>query len=144
MRNIAIIGHGGVGKTLLIEAILYRVGATKSKDKIEDGNTVSDFDHEEIKRSISIRTELFTYQWLDSNVNLLDTPGFFDFVREVVAALEVVESSLSVVSATDSLPVRFFTTWNIADKKNLARTIFINKMDKENASFEKVYAELRD
>ncbi|MDD2430126.1 MAG: elongation factor G [Firmicutes bacterium] len=144
IRNVAIIGHGGTGKTLLTEAILYRAGATNRKGNISDGNTVSDFDPEEIKRNTSISTALATCQWKDTKINLLDTPGFFDFVGEVVAALEVVEGSLSVLSATDSLPVGFFTTWKIADEKNLARTIFINKMDKENASFEKVYEELRE
>lgn len=144
IRNVAIIGHGGVGKTLLTEAILYHAGATKRKGTITDGNTVSDFDPEEIKRSISISTALATCEWKNTKINLLDTPGFFDFVGEVVAALHVVEGTLSVISATDQLPVGFFTTWEIAEDKNLARTIFVNKMDKENASFEKVYAELRD
>ncbi|HOL13502.1 MAG TPA: GTP-binding protein, partial [Bacillota bacterium] len=107
-------------------------------------NTVSDYDPEEIKRGTSISTALTTCQWKDTKINLLDTPGFFDFVGEVVAALEVTEGAVSVLSATDSLPVGFFTTWKLADERKLARTIFINKMDKENASFERVYGELRE
>ncbi len=144
IRNVAIIGHGGVGKTLLTEALLYRAGATKRKGSINEGNTVTDFDPEEIKRTISISTALATCEWKETKINLLDTPGFFDFVGEVVAALSVAENTLSVVAAPDQLPVGFFTTWKLAEEKNLARMIFINKMDKENASFEKIYAELRD
>ncbi len=144
IRNVAIIGHGGVGKTLLTEALLYRAGATKRKGSINEGNTVTDFDPEEIKRTISISTALATCEWKETKINLLDTPGFFDFVGEVVAALSVAEGTLSVVAAPDQLPVGFFTTWKLAEEKNLARMIFINKMDKENASFEKIYAELRD
>lgn len=143
IRNVAIIGHGGVGKTLLTEALLYRAGATKRKGSINEGNTVTDFDPEEIKRTISISTALATCEWKDTKINLLDTPGFFDFVGEVVAALSVAEGTLSVVAAPDQLPVGFFTTWKLAEEKNLARMIFINKMDKENASFEKIYSELR-
>ena len=144
IRNVAIIGHGGTGKPMLTEAILFHAGATKRKGSISDGNTVSDYDPEEIKRGTSISTALTTCQWKDTKINLLDTPGFFDFVGEVVAALEVTEGAVSVLSATDSLPVGFFTTWKLADERKLARTIFINKMDKENASFERVYGELRE
>ena len=144
IRNIAIIGHGGTGKTSLTEAILYHAGATKRRGSIAEGNTVSDFDPEEIKRTISISTALATCEWKGTKINLLDTPGFFDFVGEVVAALQVVEGTVSVISATDQLPVGLFTTWKAAAERNLARMIFINKMDKENASFEKVYAELRE
>jgi len=144
IRNIAIIGHGGTGKTLLTEAILYHAGATKRRGSIAEGNTVSDFDPEEIKRTISISTALATCEWKGTKINLLDTPGFFDFVGEVIAALQVAEGTVSVISAADQLPVGLFTTWKAATEKNLARMIFVNKMDKENASFEKVYAELRD
>ena len=144
IRNVAIIGHGGTGKTMLTEAILFHAGATKRKGSISDGNTVSDYDPEEIKRGTSISTALTTCQWKDTKINLLDTPGFFDFVGEVVAALEVTEGAVSVLSATDSLPVGFFTTWKLADERKLARTIFINKMDKETASFERVFGELRE
>jgi elongation factor G len=108
IRNVAIIGHGGTGKTMLTEAILFHAGATKRKGSISDGNTVSDYDPEEIKRGTSISTALTTCQWKDTKINLLDTPGFFDFVGEVVAALEVTEGAVSVLSATDSLPVGFF------------------------------------
>lgn len=144
IRNIAIIGHGGTGKTSLTEAILYHAGATKRRGSIAEGNTVSDFDPEEIKRTISISTALATCEWKGTKINLLDTPGFFDFVGEVIAALQVVEGTVSVISATDQLPVGLFTTWKAAAERNLARMIFVNKMDKENASFEKVYAELRE
>lgn len=127
IRNVAIIGHGGTGKTMLTEAILFHAGATKRKGSISDGNTVSDYDPEEIKRGTSISTALTTCQWKDTKINLLDTPGFFDFVGEVVAALEVTEGAVSVLSATDSLPVGFSQPGNWRMRESLPAPFLLTK-----------------
>lgn len=138
LRNVALIGHGASGKTSLGEALLFRTGAIKRRGSVADGNTVSDFDAEEIKRQVSINTAVLPCIWKDHKLNILDTPGYLDFVGEVVGALHSVEGAVSVVCATAGVEVGTELTWERAANLGLAQLIFVNKMDRENANFAKV------
>ncbi|NLK00919.1 MAG: GTP-binding protein, partial [Clostridia bacterium] len=144
IRNIAIISHGGAGKTTLTEAMLHNAGVTKRVGKVEDGNTVTDYDAEEIGRQISINTSLAPHDWEGCKINILDTPGFADFIADVKSALRVVDGVSMVVSAPDGVEVLTEEYWKLAEKHDLPRTIFINKMDRENADFEGTYEQLKE
>lgn len=135
IRNIGIISHGGAGKTSLTEAILYNTGKITRLGRSEDGSTTTDFDPEEVKRKISINTALAHAQWQDYKINFLDTPGYPDFVAEVLSALKVVDCALLVVCAASGVEVETEKVWNYAQNTNLPRIAFINKMDRENADF---------
>ncbi|MBZ2175198.1 elongation factor G [Schnuerera sp. xch1] len=138
MRNVALIGHGGSGKTTLTEAILYATGVIKRQGRVDDGNTVSDFDKEEITKKFSIGTSAIPVEWNDNKFNFLDTPGYFDFVGEVYGALRASESALIVVDASSGVEVGTEKSWKYATKHNLPKAIFLNKMDKENVDFKKI------
>ncbi|MCL2140061.1 MAG: elongation factor G [Dehalococcoidia bacterium] len=135
MRNVALLSHNSAGKTTLAEAMLYASGTTTRLGKIEAGNTVSDFDPDEIKRHISINLSLLPYEWHDTKVNILDTPGYLDFVGEVKASVRVSESSVILASAASGLEVGTELNWNYSQEVGQSRLIFINKMDRENANF---------
>ena len=142
IRNICLLGHGGDGKTSLNEAMLYLAKATDRLGKTADGNTVSDFDPEEISRGISISTSLSNLEWNKTKINILDTPGYFDFVGEVKQAVSVAGSAVIVVDAKSGLKVGTELSWEYAEK--LPKAFFINKMDDENAKFENVFNALRE
>ncbi|MBV9850538.1 MAG: elongation factor G [Armatimonadetes bacterium] len=137
IRNVALVGHGGAGKTSLTEALLYVSGATERQGRVEDGTTVTDFDAEEVKRRASIHAALAPCEWNGVRINLVDAPGYPDFLGEVAAALKVVEAALFVVSAQNSggTDVGFDAAWDYAERYGLARAIFVNKMDKEHADY---------
>ena len=142
IRNIAFIAHGGSGKTTLAEAMLYNTGATNRLGKVDDGNTVSDFLPEEIKRKISISTSLVPCEYRDHKINILDTPGFADFLGEVRAAVKVADNALVVVSAVAGVEVQTEMFWEEA--QNLPKIVFVNRMDRENANFYKTLDDLKD
>lgn len=142
IRNICLLGHGGDGKTSLNEAMLYLAKATDRLGKTADGNTVSDFDPEEISRGISISTSLSNLEWNKTKINILDTPGYFDFVGEVKQAVSVAGSAVIVVDAKSGLKVGTELSWEYAEK--IPKAFFINKMDDENAKFENVFNALRE
>ncbi|NLW45078.1 MAG: elongation factor G [Syntrophomonadaceae bacterium] len=142
IRNIALIAHGGSGKTTLAEAMLYNTGATTRLGKVDDGNTVSDFLPEEIKRKISISTSLVPCEYRDHKINILDTPGFADFLGEVRAALKVADNALVVVSAVAGVEVQTEMFWEEA--QDLPKIVFVNRMDRENANFYRTLDDLRD
>jgi elongation factor G len=144
LRNIAVIGHGGSGKTSLVEAMLYNAGHTNRLGKVDEGNTVTDFAPEEIKRKISVNTTPAPCEWKDHKINLLDTPGYSDFFGEVIGALRVVDSVLVVVCAVSGVEVQTEIGWQEATKSNLPKIVFINKLDRENANFDNVLQQLRD
>ncbi|HEX3325738.1 MAG TPA: elongation factor G [Actinomycetota bacterium] len=144
IRNIVLVGHGGSGKTSLAEALLFRSGATTRMGKIQDGNTVCDFDEEEIRKGISISTALAPIEWDDHKINVLDTPGYADFVGEMRAAMRVADLAVFVVSAVEGVEVQTQVAWRYADELDLPRIIFINKLDRENASFRRTLDQLRD
>ena len=142
IRNLALVGHGGVGKTSLVETLLFKTGGSSRRGRVEDGNTVSDYDAEEIKRQISISTSIVPCEWKNHKLNILDAPGFFDFEGEVKEALRVAELALVLVSATAGVEVGTEKVWDYAE--DLPKMIFVNKMDQENADFSKVLASLKD
>ena len=143
IRNVAIVGHGGAGTTSLTEALLYRSGAISRMCKVEDGQTTTDFEPEEIKRGVSVSATLAPVEWNDVKINFLDTPGFADFVAEVKGAFRAVDSVLIVVSATSGVQIGTEQCWNLAEEAGLPRLIFVNKMDRENADFDQIMDNLR-
>ncbi len=144
LRNVALVSHGSAGKTMLAEAALNLTGATTRMGKIEDGSTVSDYDEEEIRRKISLSTSLLPVELRDCKVNLLDAPGFTDFVGEVISALSVADGALVVVDAVAGVEVGTEIAWRYAGDFHLPRFVVINKLDRENASFAKAYAAVEE
>lgn len=138
IRNIGVFGHGGEGKTTLTEAMLFNAGLLERLGKVESGNTTTDFDPEEIKRSISINAALAPFEWKGCKINLIDAPGFFDFYGEVAAAMALSDSALIVVGAVSGPVVGAEKAMDMCQKQNKARMMVINQMDRENANFEKV------
>lgn len=144
IRNVGLVGHSGSGKTSLAEAMLYNSGATDRLGKIDDGNTVCDYDPEEIKRKISISTSLAPCEWKNIKINVLDTPGYFDFVGEVKSTLRVVENAVIVTCAVSGVEVGTEQVFKYAKDAGLPCIFFINKMDRENANFNKVLDQIRE
>lgn len=143
VRNVVLLGHSGSGKTTYSEAALYYSGATKRFGKVEDGNTVSDYEAEEIRRKVSINTSVIPVEWQDTKIDFLDTPGYFDFAAEVKLAMNVADTGLIMVSAKSGVEVGTEKAWEYCEEMHLPRIIFINQMDDENADFEKTLADLR-
>jgi elongation factor G len=144
LRNIALVAHGGAGKTMMAEAFLHFTGASTRVGKVEDGTSVSDYDEEEIRRKISLYTSVLPLEYRDHKINLLDAPGFSDFVGEMIAALSVADAAILLVDSVAGVEVGTELAWNYADQFNLPRFVIINKMDRENANFEKTYAMVED
>ena len=144
IRNVALVGHGSSGKTSLAEALLFIAGKTSRQGRVEDGTTVCDFDPEEVKRRISIAVSLASFEHDGHKINLLDCPGYADFLPEVEAALRVADLAVFVVSAVEGVEVQTEAIWKLADAMSLPRMIFVNKEDRERADFERVLAELQD
>ena len=143
VRNVVLLGHSGSGKTTYAEAALYYSGATKRFGKVEDGNTVSDYEAEEIRRKVSINTSVIPVEWQDTKINFLDTPGYFDFAAEVKLAMNVADTGMIMVSAKSGVEVGTEKAWEYCEEMHLPRMFFINQMDDENDDFEKTLAELR-
>lgn len=142
IRNIALLGHGGSGKTSLAEAMLYITGASDRLGKITDGNTVSDFDAEEIKRGFSLSASVMNTMWKDCKINILDTPGYLDFVGETLQSLRVADSAIIVVDGKAGIEVGTELAWNYTDSADLPRAFFINKFDDNDARFARVLDDL--
>lgn len=143
IRNVAFVGHSGAGKTSLVEALLYTAGAIDRVGKVDDGTATADYDPDEVKRKISINTALAPLEWSGRKINILDTPGYPDFVGDVIGALRVVESGLIVLDAVGGVEVGTETGWDYATRRGVARVFFINKMERENADFYRVLEQLR-
>jgi elongation factor G len=143
IHNVAIIAHGGAGKTSVAEALLYRSGAVTRMGKIEDGNTTADFEPEETKRKSSTGMAIAPVEWRERKINFLDTPGYADFVGEVKSALRAAESALVVVCAASGVEVETEKVWRYANELKLPRVVMINKMDRENADFGNVVEDLK-
>ena len=135
IRNIALLGHGGCGKTTLVEAMAYLSRLTTRMGKISDGNTISDYDKEEIKRLFSINTTVVPIIWEDTKINVLDTPGYFGFVGEVEEAVSVADAAVIVVSGKNGIEVGTQKAWDICEKYKIPRMFFVTEMDDDNASF---------
>ena len=144
IRNVLLVGHQGAGKTSLVEALLFTSGATNRLGRIEDGNTICDFEPEEIRRALSVSLSLAPIEWKDHKINLLDAPGYADFILEVEAALKVADLVLLVVSAVEGVEVQHQIVWDLAARDSIPRMVFLNKMDRERASFSRTLEDLGD
>lgn len=144
IRNVVLLGHGGSGKTSLAEAMAYVSGATNRMGKITDGNTTSDFDKEEQKREFSISTSLIPIEWEKAKINILDTPGYFDFVGEVEEAVSAADAAVIVVSGKAGVEVGTEKAWELCDKYKLPRMVYVTEMDVDDASFRQVVQDLTD
>ena len=142
IRNVVLLGHGGCGKTSLVEAMAYVSGATTRLGSISAGNTISDFDKEEQKRQFSISTSLIPIEWEKAKINVLDTPGYFDFVGEVEEAVSAADAAVIVVSGKAGVQVGTEKAWELCDKYNLPRMIYVTEMDVDDASFRQVVEDL--
>lgn len=140
--NIAVVGHGGEGKTTLVEAMLYDSGAIERMGRVEDGNTATDYDGEEVKRQISIGLALAPVEWKNKKINLIDAPGYFDFEGEAVAAYELCDSALIVLSANGTVPVGAQKAYDYCSKHEIPRAFLVNQVDKEHADYMKTVAAL--
>lgn len=144
IRNVVLLSHSGAGKTSLSEAMLYNAGHVTRLGKVEDGNTTSDYEPEEVRRSGSVQLSILPFEWNDTKVNLIDTPGYADFIGEVIAALKVADSALLVICAASGIEVGTELMWAEVTGRGLPTMILLNKMDRENASFNGVLETLRD
>jgi elongation factor G len=142
IRNVVLLGHGGCGKTSLVEAMAYLAGLTNRIGNIGEGNTLSDFDKEETKREFSINTSVVPLPWEDCKINILDTPGYFDFVGEVEEAVSVADAAIIVVSGKSGVEVGTEKAWELCEKYKLPRMFFVANMDDDNASFRQVVDDL--
>lgn len=144
IRNIAVIGHGSAGKTSLAEAMLFNAGHINRLGKVDDGTATTDYFPEEIKRKISVSTSLAPCEWKDCKINIMDTPGYADFFSEVKGALRVADSVLLVLCAVSGVEVQTEIGWRETEKTNLPKIALINKMDRENANFDRVLQQMKD
>ena len=144
IRNVVLLGHGGCGKTSLAEAMAYLAGLTSRMGKVTDGNTVSDYGKEEIKRGISISTSIISMEWNDVKFNIMDTPGFFDFVGEVEEACSAADAAIIVVSGKAGIEVGTERAWDLCEKYKLPRMFFVTEMDIDNASYRQVVEDLTE
>jgi len=137
IRNVALVSHSSAGKTMLAEAFSHFTGATTRLGKIEDGSTISDFEDEEIRRGISLSTAVIPVEYKDHKINFLDTPGYNDFIGEMISALRVSDGAIVVVDSVAGSEVGTEIAWNYCDQFEIPRFVLINKMNRENANFQK-------
>jgi len=135
IRNVAVVGHGGVGKTSLVESLLFAAGAVTRLGKVDDGSTTTDFDPDEVKRKISINTSIAYCDFKGHHINLVDTPGYGDFIADARAGLRVVEAAVVVVDAVAGVQVQTEKVWKFAGEFELPRAIVVNRLDRERSDF---------
>src|SRR5438874_1757549 len=143
IRNVALISHVGSGKTSLIDAALYDSGAVTRQGKVDEGSSIGDHDPDELKRGMTLHTKALPVEWKNTKINFIDTPGYADFVGEVKAALRVADAALVVVTAEKGVEVGTELTWKYANERNLPRMVLVNKLDRENTSFDSALESLR-
>ena len=143
IRNVVLLGHGGCGKTSLAEAMAYLAGMTTRMGKVADGNTISDYDKEEIKRHFSINTSVIPIIWGDTKINILDTPGYFDFAGEVEEAVSAADAAIIVVSGKAGIEVGTKKAWELCETYKLPRMVFVTDMDIDEASYRQVVEDLQ-
>lgn len=143
IRNVVVLGHTGSGKTTIVECALNLAGHTKRFGKVDEGNTISDYDTEEIRRKISINSSILPIEWKETKINFIDTPGFFDFDGEVRMALSVADLAVIIINAKSGIEVGTERAWEYIQKTNMPRLIFVNGMDDENANYEHLLEELK-
>lgn len=144
IRNVVLLGHGGAGKTSLVESMAYLSGVTSRMGRVEDGNTVSDYGKEEQKRGISIGTSVIPIEWEGVKINVLDTPGYFDFIGEVEEAISAADAAIIVVSGKAGVEAGTEKAWELCEKYKLSRMIYVTGMDADNASFKNVVEKLTE
>ena len=144
IRNVCLLGHGGAGKTTLAEAMLYDAKATDRFGSVVSGNTVMDYDPEEVKRQISTGTSLAPIEWNGHKINVIDTPGYFDFIGEMREGLRVADGAIILASAKDGVEVGTEKAWDEVSERKIPRMVFISKIDEENSDFFKVFDQLHD
>ncbi len=143
IRNVGILAHGGAGKTSLTEAVLYDAGHVNRLGKVDEGTTTTDYLPEEIKRKVTVSTTLAPVEWRDHKINILDTPGYADFIGEVRSAVRAVDSIVLVVDGVAGIEVQTEVHWEAAEEANIPRMIFVNKLDRENSNYDRVVKDLR-
>src|SRR5215831_6314081 len=143
IRNVALISHVGSGKTSLIDAALYDSGAVTRQGKVDEGSSIGDHDPDELKRRMTLHAKVLPVEWKNAKINFIDTPGYADFLGEVKAALRVADAALVVVTAEKGVEVGTELTWKYADERNLPRMVLINKLDRENTSYDQALESLR-
>ena len=143
LRNVGLIGHGATGKTSLAEALLYYTGTTDRLGKNEDGTTVMDYEVEEKKRGISLSTSIAYVESNNTKINIVDMPGYFDFEGEMIQGMKAVDIATIVVCAVSGVEVGTEKAWKYCNKVNIPRAFFINKMDRENADFDKTLEQMK-
>ena len=144
IRNIVLLGHGGCGKTSLVEAMALRAGIISRIGKISDGNTISDYDKEEIKRKFSINATIVPIEWAGSKINIIDTPGYFDFVGQVEEAIRVADAAIIVINGKSGIEVGTEKAWELCEKYNVPRMFYVTAMDADNSSYVKPAAQLKE
>jgi elongation factor G len=142
IRNVAVIAHSGAGKTSLVEAMLFNSGMIDRLGNVQDGNTTTDSEPEEIDRKISITSALSFCNWNKHRVNLIDTPGFINFLEDTKGCLKVVDGAVVIVSALSGVKAETEKVWKYADEFKIPRVVFVNKMDKDSARFERPLEDL--
>src|SRR5712691_4417362 len=143
IRNVALISHVGAGKTSLVDAALFDSGAVTRQGKVDEGSSVSDYDPDEVKRRMSLNAKVLPVEWKNCKINFIDTPGYADFSGEVKACLRVADAALVVGTAEKGVEVGTELTWQYADEHNLPRMVLVNKLDRENTSFDQALESLR-
>ncbi|TFG46686.1 MAG: elongation factor G, partial [Gemmatimonadales bacterium] len=143
IRNVAFVGHGGSGKTTLVDALAFVSGASRRHGNIKDGTTLTDYTPDEISRQHSISLGLAYAEWMDTKINLLDTPGYLDFFGEAVTALHAADAAVVVLSGVSGVEVGTEKVWEVCDQLHLPRLLFVGEMDKDNADFERVFADIQ-
>ncbi len=144
IRNIALISHAGSGKTTLAEAILYSAGMTSRFGKVDDGTTVSDYSNDEKERKVSINSSVLSFDYKGKHINMIDTPGYADFIGQVLGCIPAVDSAIVLVDAVEGVEVGTERVWGIANENRLSRLVFINKMNKENIDFNKTVENIKE
>ncbi len=143
IRNVAFVGHGGSGKTTLVDALAFVSGASRRHGNIKDGTTLTDYTPDEISRQHSISLGLAYAEWMDTKINMLDTPGYLDFFGEAVTALHAADAAVVVLSGVSGVEVGTEKVWEVCDQLHLPRLIFVGEMDKDNADFERVFDDIK-
>ena len=144
IRNIALISHAGSGKTSFAEAIVYNAGASNRFGKVDDGTSISDYSEDEIERKVSISASILSFKYINKRINIIDSPGYADFMGEMLSALNAVDSAVLLIDAHDGIQVGTEKTWSMASDMRLARAIFLNKLDKDNVSFYAVVDSIKE
>ncbi len=143
IRNVAVVGHGASGKTSLVDALAFVAGTSKRHGSVKEGTALTDYTPDEIERKYSINLALGVAEWMNTKINLIDTPGYLDFTGEALAGVWAADGALVVVSATGGVEVGTEKVWDYGEQRGVPRLFFVSLMDKEHADFEKVYRQIK-